>query len=177
LDLVISANEQILSSYTTRNKRARECEENHDAKEDRGSFEPIQAAQMSGDFNFGQRSIQSFDRNAVYLINNHPSFNDMEASPLRASSFDLLFLLSMQESIHRVIASYSEAGEEKEVSFEWLRDFYNKGLEKYFDGNQSYGRADDFMDDLLNTLPALKTIGDKVGQWLTAWFVQLTCRI
>ncbi len=119
---------------------------------------------MPGDFNFGQRTNQSFDRDAVYYITNHPSFNDNDASPLRASSFDLLFLLSTQEAIHRILKTYAEAGEEKDVSFAWLKSYYIDGLATYFDGNQSFGRADDFMDDLLNTPPALKTIGNKVGE-------------
>jgi hypothetical protein len=70
----------------------------------------------------------------------------------------------MQEAIHRILKSYFEAGKEKDVSLAWLKSFYKDGVEKYFDGNQSFGRADDFMDDLLNTPPALKTFGNKVGK-------------
>ena len=75
----------------------------------------------------------------------------------------LLFLLSTQESIHRLLKSYKKAGEEKEVSFNWLIEYYTKSLEKYFDGNQSFGRADDFLDDLLLTPPSLKTIDGNMG--------------
>lgn len=165
LDLVISVNDQILPSYVKRNKAARESpSKGADKDDDEGeyeykrSFAPLQAGDMSsGDFNFGSRSIQTFDRGAIYLMNHHPSFG-MDGSPLRASSFDLLFLLSLQESIHRVLTSYKQAGEKKDVSFAWLKEFYIKNLDTYFDGNQSFGRADDFMDDLLNKPPALKTI-------------------
>eukprot|EP01083_Nonionella_stella_P236825 831347_1 len=55
------------------------------------------------------------------------------------------------------------AGEEKEVSFAWLLEFYTNSLDKYFDGNQSFGRADDFLDDLLMTPPSLKTIDGNMG--------------
>lgn len=166
LELLIVANQNILTSYAARHKEDRDKEEelaNQDDDYERGSLERHRTGAISGDFNFGQRTVQSFERDAIYFINNHPSFNDMDATPLRTSSFDLLFLLSMQEAIHRLLESYHEAGEEKEVSFAWLKQFYNSGLEKYFDGNQSFGRADDFMDDLLNTPPALKKIGDKLG--------------
>jgi len=169
LELVIAANDKILPTYVARNKEARKVKDKKDTKDktkDSGkdlSFDERKVGDVSRDFNFGQRSTQSFDREAVYYINNHPSFNDNDASPLRASSFDLLFLLSMQEAIHRILKSYFEAGKEKDVSLAWLKSFYKDGVEKYFDGNQSFGRADDFMDDLLNTPPALKTFGNKVG--------------
>jgi len=72
-------------------------------------------------------------------------------------------LLSLQESIERVLKAYKVAGEEKEISFAWFLDYYKKSLDKYFDGNQSFGRADDFLDDLLSTPPSLKTIDGAVG--------------
>jgi hypothetical protein len=162
--LLIAANENILSSYAARHKEDRDKEESSDGEYERTSLERFRTGAMSSDVNFGQRTVQSFERDAIYFINNHPSFNDMDATPLRASSFDLLFLLSMQEAIHRLLETYFEAGKDKEISFAWLKHFYNSGLEKYFDGNQSFGRADDFMDDLLNTPPALRTMGDKVGK-------------
>lgn len=115
------------------------------------------------EFNFGQRSVQSFERGAVYMVNNHPSFNDPGSTPLRSSNFDLLFLLSTQEAIHRLLNSYKDEGEEKSVSYSWLKKFYIESLDTYFDGNQSFGRADDFIDDLLICPPALKTIGGKLG--------------
>ena len=163
LDLLIASNQQILSSYAAKRKEARETEEANEGDYERGSSEPIQPG-LSGGFNFGQRSVQSFYRASVYYITNHPNFNAMDATPLRASSFDLLFLLSMQEAIHRVLKSYQKAGEEKEVSFAWLNTLYNESLEKYFDGNQSFGRSDDFLDDLLSKPPALKIIGGKIGK-------------
>jgi hypothetical protein len=162
LDLIITSNQQILSSYAAKRKEARETEEADEGDYERGSSEPIQPG-MSGGFNFGQRTVQSFYRAAVYYITNHPNFNDMEATPLRASSFDLLFLLSMQEAIHRILKKYRRAGEEKEVAFAWLNEFYNESLDNYFDGNQSFGRSDDFLDDLLSKPAALKTVGGKIG--------------
>jgi hypothetical protein len=172
LDLLIDANEEIMSSYTQRCLDARkddECtkmeeeEKKDDDDEERCTYEPLQAGAMSGDFNFGQRTVQTFERASVYLLNNHPNFNDPGSSLLRSTSFDFLFLLSTQESIHRLLKSYKMAGEEKEVSFAWLLEFYTNSLDKYFDGNQSFGRADDFLDDLLMTPPSLKTIDDNMG--------------
>ena len=171
LDLLITANNEILSSYNQKCLDARENEEyskdkntesGNDNDDDRCSIEPLTVNSMSGDFNVGQRTIQTFDRAAVYMINNHPYFNDPESTLSRSTSFDLLFLLSTQESIHRLLKSYMEAGESKEPSFRWLLDYYENSLEKYFDGCQSFGRADDFLDDLLLTPPSLKTIDGHV---------------
>ena len=172
MELLISVNEKILPTYTAKQKEDRKLKEKK-SKDDTDAnakgvaplLQPNQAGNMSGDFKFGQRTDQIFERDAVYLINNHPAFGS-GGTNLRASSFDLLFLLSLQESIHRILTSYREEGEGKEVSYAWLKKFYNESLEKYFDGNQSFGRADDFMDDLLSTPPALKTIGNAVGKWM-----------
>jgi len=138
---------------------------NQEGEDDDGcAIKPVQeGSSTTGDFNFGQRTTQMFERAAVYMLNNHPNFNNPESTLLRSTSFDLLFLLSTQESIHRVLKSYKKAGEEKDVSFAWLLEFYNSSLDKYFDGNQSFGRADDFLDDLLLTPPSLKTIDNNIG--------------
>lgn len=188
LDLLIAANKEILTSYNqkcldarqddcskkekkdedVKNKKLKDQEEDEETEEEyKRSMKPLQAGSSSsmstGDFNFGQRTIQTFERSSIYMINNHPNFINPESTLLRSTSFDLLFLLSTQESIHRLLESYQEAGEEKEVSFAWLLEYYNNSLEKYFDGNQSFGRADDFIDDLLLTPPSLKNIDDNVG--------------
>jgi len=102
----------------------------------------------------------TFERESISLLNHHEPFNDIESSPLRRTSFDLLFLLLTQESIHRVLLSYSKAGKEKHVDFIWLIDYYKSSLEKYFEGNQRFGRADDFLDDLLLTPSCLKELED-----------------
>ncbi len=188
-DLLIAANREILTSYNQKsldarqkeecskketkkskqknkkgNKKAENIDNEEEEDEYKRSMEPLQAGSMSsGDFNFGQRTIQTFERASVYMINNHPNFINPESTLLRSTSFDLLFLLSTQESIHRLLQSYKEAGEEKEVSFAWLLEYYNNSLEKYFDGNQSFGRADDWFDELLLTPPSLKNIDGNLG--------------
>eukprot|EP00551_Chaetoceros_affinis_P007280 CAMPEP_0203674620 /NCGR_PEP_ID=MMETSP0090-20130426/16791_1 /ASSEMBLY_ACC=CAM_ASM_001088 /TAXON_ID=426623 /ORGANISM="Chaetoceros affinis, Strain CCMP159" /LENGTH=367 /DNA_ID=CAMNT_0050540557 /DNA_START=268 /DNA_END=1371 /DNA_ORIENTATION=+ len=165
LDLLMAANREILPSYNQRCLDARNDEEctEEDAAEDRCTIEPLEFGEMSSEFNFGQRTVQMFERASIYMLNNHPNFNNPESTLLRSTSFDLLFLLSTQESIHRLLKSYKMAGEEKEVSFSWLLEFYTNSLEEYFDGNQSFGRADDFLDILLQTPPSLKTIDGNMG--------------
>jgi hypothetical protein len=82
--------------------------------------------------------------------------NGERSSPYRAGNFDLMVLLTTQESIHRVLREYRQAGPERDVSFAWFRDFYASRVTDYFDGEQTYGRADDFLEELLLTPPSFK---------------------
>ena len=42
---------------------------------------------------------------------------------------------------------------DQSTEFIFLRDFYTERAEQYFDGDLQYGRADDFIDELLQTKP------------------------
>ncbi len=79
------------------------------------------------------------------------------SSPFRKGSFDLLQLLSLQEAIHRTLRQYMSQGESKEVSFQFLREFYIERVSSHFDGYQQYGRGDDFLEELLLTAPSVRT--------------------
>jgi len=80
-----------------------------------------------------------------------------------ASNFDVLFLLSTQESVHRVLKSLLAAGEPKATSYQWLLEYYSQNANQYFDGKQQrYGSShrtttttvDGFLDNLATrTLP------------------------
>lgn len=98
-----------------------------------------------------------FERDAITLLRGSVAFADANPSPLRHANFDLLALLLTQESIHRVLRDYLDAGKEREVSFRWFRDFYTERVSNYFDGEQKFGRADDFLEEILRTPPSIKT--------------------
>jgi len=98
-----------------------------------------------------------YDRSAMTLLTNSFGSQDRGSTPFRRANFDLLLLLSTQESIHRVLREYSEE-EERMGSYEWLRDFYSDRVE-HFDGHQSYGRADDFLEELLLSPPVFQKTG------------------
>jgi hypothetical protein len=97
-----------------------------------------------------------FDQEAGQLFRDNISLEPLTSSPLRRGTFDLALLLSMQESVHTVLKKYQSMGESKEVSFQFLREFYLEKLNTHFDGNIAYGRADDFLSKLLITPPSLK---------------------
>ena len=88
---------------------------------------------------------------------NQLAFDKFQSSPFRKGSFDLLQSLSLQEAIHRTLREYMAEGESKEVSFQFLREFYIERVSSHFDGYQRYGRADDFLEELLLTAPSVRT--------------------
>lgn len=101
------------------------------------------------------------DQNSGYFLHNkimEESENDGRASsPVRKGNFDLLALLATQEALHRVLRSYQETGDERSVSFLWLRQFYVDRLQ-VFDGDGAYGRSDGFLQELLMTPPSTREI-------------------
>lgn len=95
-----------------------------------------------------------FDRNAVFAWSQSLFAQDRDSSPFRKKNFDLLLLLSTQESIHRVLKQYKNGKEKVSLqSYEWFLDFYKERVRNYFDGDQNYGRAEDFLEELLQTNP------------------------
>jgi hypothetical protein len=141
LDVLASANEQILDSYFKI------------AKEERSKM----------DNELETTPPYAFERVAVNILNNYTSFSG-SSSPFRKGNFDLLYNLCTQASVHRKLREFKEAGDSKAVSFAWLRDFYVDRVADYFDGDQEYGRADDFIEVLLLSSPSvIYTDDNKVG--------------
>lgn len=101
-----------------------------------------------------------FQRHATILFINAVSLEPVKSSPIRQGSYDLLFLLSLHESILRVLRDYQESSDEKRVSFRWLKEFFFDRLETHFDGPKPYGRADDFIEELLLSTPLLRNALD-----------------
>lgn len=102
-----------------------------------------------------EQQLHAFERTAVNILNNHTAFSSQASSPFRKGSFDLLYNLCTQAAIHQLLREYAEGGRSKEVPLRWLRDFYMSRVETYFDGDQPYGRADDFLDELLRSSPSV----------------------
>lgn len=136
----MTANNMILESYNERLASGRKAEEGDSGNKER-----------------------AFDRtNAMMLLSNTIVSDTGGSSPYRKGNFDLLILLMTQESVHRVLRDYREARSEREVSFAWLREFYVQRVTSHFDGDQKYGRADDFVDELLLSSPAMREVDGKV---------------
>lgn len=145
----------VLESYNEKLKAARaeeEARDNDDEEcEDSGNYDDLECV-----ISKTERPTFAFDRNAMFLMKNSNDYTEKAPSMLRQGNFDLLCLLATQESIHRVLRDYVDAGNEHEVSFQWFRDFYVARVAKYFDGNQEYSSADNFLEELLLTSPSVK---------------------
>ncbi|VEU38178.1 unnamed protein product [Pseudo-nitzschia multistriata] len=94
----------------------------------------------------------AFERTAVDALNSHTSFG-ASGSPFRMGSFDLLYNLCTQASIHRLLRSLGDKGDD--ANLELLRDFYVDRLEDFFDGDLPFGKADDFIEELLLLSPSI----------------------
>jgi len=131
LEILGRANQQILDSYFQHAKDDRKKEQNQD-------FTPTQTV--------------AFERTAINAFNNQTVFG-ATGSPFRKGSFDLLYNLCTQASIHRLLHSLRERGDD--LNLNCLRDFYVDRLADYFDGDVPYGRADDFIEELLLSVPSI----------------------
>jgi len=168
-DTMLYANDQILASYfeTQENYRQNEETERNQRKEEEDFDEEKCEYDSSlripySDTRSGHRA---FDRYNVMVLFSNSIAGTRDSSPLRKGNFDLMLLLSTQESIHRVLKSYAMSGDEREVSFAWLKDFYLERVNQYFDGHQQqHGRADDFLEELLLAPPMLKSLDDSRSQ-------------
>ena len=98
----------------------------------------------------------------MMILGNNIVQDGRASSSYRNGNFDLLGLLATQESVHRVLRKYRAASPDH-ISAEWLKQFYVSRVATHFDGDQEYGRADDFLEELLLSPPAVKTIAGKLG--------------
>jgi hypothetical protein len=97
---------------------------------------------------------------------------DYVPSPLRKGNFDLLLTMTTQEAIHRILnrlgGSPTTTKDECTIgdstvdhsSVQFLRNFYTQRIGTHFTGSNYYGRADDFLDELLQTMPSIVQLKD-----------------
>ena len=162
LDTMVASNDQILKSYYDNAASDRDSEECITYNDSDECIRPEELRQTLDHFSSSLRRRGAFDRTAMMMLRNAIAFDERASSPYRKGNFDLLVLLATQESVHQLLREYQEMGEKRRVSFEWLRNFYIERVERFFDGSQDYGRADDFLEELLLTPPSMKTAGNKV---------------
>ena len=156
LEILVETSDQVLTVYNENQIEARDEGREEDGDEDIQKLgAPYRNKKMKDQ---GQQPVLVFNRDAMVMFSNSKDTQGLDSSPLRKSSFDLLLLLSTQESIHRILREYMQAG--KSESFEWLREFYVERLEDHFDGPQRFGRADDFLEELLREPPCVSESSD-----------------
>ena len=92
--------------------------------------------------------------NLMFLENS--VHEDYLPSPLRKGNFDLLLTLTTQEAIHRVLNDQLSSSHHLSdpSSRLFLRNFYMNRIYTHFTGSNWYGRAEDFLADLLQSSPS-----------------------
>jgi hypothetical protein len=169
LETLVTANEMILDSYHDFQSTRRLKEANDTVKA--GSFDEwsdniTEVSSLTAPYSSTyDKTFKAYDRSAMLILGNNIVQDGRSSSSFRKGNFDLLGLLATQESIHRVLRKYREEASssgELEVSFEWLKQFYIARVSSHFDGNQEYGRADDFLEELLISPPSVKMSNGKL---------------
>ncbi|CAB9519077.1 expressed unknown protein [Seminavis robusta] len=102
--------------------------------------------------------------NLVFLGYALDAIDGFTPSPLRQHNFDLAVLLATQEAIHRILNNNKYEDSKERISRQYLQEFYVQRLDSHFFGTQRYGRADDFLEELLfvNLPPAVSEAVDPV---------------
>jgi hypothetical protein len=165
----VKANEMILDSYyqfqsTKRLKEADTIIKSDDS--DEWSDNITDVASLTAPYSSPyDKSFKAYDRSAMLVLGNNIIQDGRASSSYRKGNFDLLGLLATQESIHRVLRKYNDDASTDGAlneSFDWLKQFYVSRVPSHFDGNQEYGRADDFLEELLMSPPSLKIANGKL---------------
>ena len=107
----------------------------------------------------------SFDRISVEILSNFTEYqlgtsSSSESSTFRQGNFDLLYSLCTQAAAHRLLRELQSHTTYQMLSpiysehtYQWFKQFYTDNVPQYFDGDQKFGRADEFLDVLLSTSP------------------------
>jgi hypothetical protein len=105
-------------------------------------------------------------RPSLYFLELPTDSNAVDPSPLRKGNFDLLLLLCTQEAIHRVLSG-DDGTDQYSLDASgrhYLQNFYLERLYSHFLGSVPYGRADDFVEELLWQPPRLVRVPPSLAQ-------------
>jgi hypothetical protein len=106
--------------------------------------------------------VPVFDVNTWYTWSQSLFNRDRDSSPFRKKNFDLLLLLSTQESVHRVLKNYQNDDTVRPETYTWLLDFYKEHVNNHFDGHQTFGSAERFLEKMLRAPPTMIETDTKV---------------
>lgn len=108
-------------------------------------------------------SPYGFDRPGQIYIEYDPMYlDDVVPSPLRKGNFDLLYTLTTQEAVLKLLERGVEVGEDEvqnKACTVYLESFYRERLVTHFVGSQWYGKGDDFIEELMLESPIMSSRG------------------
>lgn len=99
-----------------------------------------------------QERSAGFERTSLSFLEWDPNEDSEYApSPLRKGNFDLILLLSTQEAIRRILLHNDDL-----AGVEFIKSFYEERRDEYFSrGSGRYGRAHDFLEELMLSPPSI----------------------
>lgn len=156
LDAVRAANREVLRSYLDGARRGGNDRDGNDDDDERRGGGGEDADEASPASVAGEGAFERAEFSAPGA-----------SSPFRRGNFDLLYNLCTQAAVHRLLRedSTADAGRNRNerdgAAHRRLREFYTERAAAYFDGDQPYGRADDFLDAVLRQSPG--GLADPVG--------------
>mmetsp|Transcript_7582 Transcript_7582/g.10985 ORF Transcript_7582/g.10985 Transcript_7582/m.10985 type:complete len:481 (+) Transcript_7582:58-1500(+) len=155
LNVIITMGGRTMESYWDNIREARESRKK-DADDD---TEDISKRNDSTDNNMDV-AVGITRESLFFLEFDATAMTDTPPSPLRKGNFDLLVLMSTQEAIHRVLNKMDQECEVNDENFcestrDYLKSFYSMRILSHFSGNQKYGRAEDFLEELLMSSPKI----------------------
>ena len=103
----------------------------------------------------------AFERASLEILSNFTAIGS--SSPLRRGNFDLVYSLCTQAATHALLRELQTSREQEEVAFVWMKKFYSRSIHRYFDGDQTLGQADAFLNELLTTPPSFIEHGGDNG--------------
>ena len=62
----------------------------------------------------------------------------------------MLYSLCTHKAAHELLRQLKDESSHDELTYEWFKDFYSEHVSEFFDGDQAFGKADDFIDEILS---------------------------
>ena len=166
LPLIAQAGELIIDSYQENLRRDRDDEDSSSQRQQLDEECEVPSVDEGGENDnettlpysvedecMTEKTRDSTFRQKMLQFSNDNAFNDQSSSPLRRGNFDLVSLLALQESVHRVLREYKKSS--NTATFEFLKEFYFDRIESHFDGDGMWSRDEMFLEDLMTSTPKI----------------------
>jgi hypothetical protein len=170
LDVIARMGGQIFYSYWDNIEKERESQEwrvkEKDEKDESPSTRGGESKWVPVPPLASQDRSAGLERQSLSFLEWDPNeYMEHAPSPLRQGNFDLLILLATQESVRRIVSG-GTVGVEDTASdrggVDFLRTFYLERRASIFNrGSSRYGRADDFLEELMLSSPRMVTSEEK----------------
>ena len=169
LDIVRIVDGMIMKSYFSRLKKEQQLQ--YDDDDVLGGEEKVGTSSSST-----TTTSFAFDRISDDILTNFTEYQSLGSSssssstPFRRGNFDLLYSLCTQAASHRLLRELQQSSSSSSSSsnydtknnnyndnatYQWFKKFYIENVPIYFDGDQKFGRADEYLNALLSTPPSL----------------------